>query len=449
MSTSCQALRLVEDSLQATDDRSFDGWESDFPRLPFESSTHLAVPDWLDEMPPGSELGAVLAGIDVDRVSGYDRVVVLRAHDRMVSHHQAKRYDAMRSIHTAYQALNDDRDEVSSGVGAAGEIRCALHLTRRAADTELSFALDLSRRLPRVLHMLLVGLVDYRRARTIERGTVHVSDAVAHGVVERIAESALLMTTGEIAARIKGLCFEADPNEAKQRYEHALVDRRVVTDPLVDGTANLVGENLPPNRVTAIARRINTIATSLRRNGETRTMDQLRADIYLDLLKGRQENTTGRSTVHITADLDTLAARTDHPGDLAGYGPVISDMARQLATNHQNAKWQWTITDTETGDHLCTGTTQRRPTVSQTRTIQSRDRTCVFPGCRIPSIDCDIDHITEYADGGPTCPCNTAPDCRHDHRLKDHGWTYERQHNNTYIWTSPLGHTYSTWKAPP
>ncbi|MCJ7779409.1 MAG: hypothetical protein MUQ27_01140, partial [Acidimicrobiia bacterium] len=46
-----------------------------------------AVPDGLDEMRPGPILGAFLAAIEVDTLSGYDRVVVLRAHQRMVSHH--------------------------------------------------------------------------------------------------------------------------------------------------------------------------------------------------------------------------------------------------------------------------------------------------------------------------------------------------------------------------
>lgn len=449
MSTSTQALRLVEDSAQDLDDRSLDGWESDFPRLPYESSPYAPIPEGLDSMRPGPQLGALLAEIDVDRISAYDRVVVLRAHDRMTSHHQAARYDAMRAIRDAYRDASDDPDPVEWGEGAAAEIRCALHLTRRAADTELAFSLDLARRLPRVLQMLASGLIDYRRARTIERGLVHVTDAVAVGVVERIAEAAPAMTTGQIAARIRVLCIETDPDEAAERYQQAVRSRMITTEPTPEGTVNLTGENLPPHRVAAIARRINIIAKSLRGTDETRTMDQLRADIYLDLLQGNALGTSDRSVIHITADLGTLTALAEHPGELAGYGPVIADIARQVAAENHEGEWRWTITDTETGDHMCDGTTRRRPTAAQRRHIQTRDRTCVFPGCRMPSPECDIDHITEYADGGATCPCNTAPNCRHDHRLKLHGWTYKREPNGVYLWTSPFGHTYSTWRGPP
>ncbi len=447
MSSSLQALRLVDGSVQDPDRRFDDGWETDFPRLPLESSINMSIPDGMDQMPPGPELGAILASVDVHGLSGYDRVVVLRAHQRMVAHHQAQLYDAMVSIRD--QFIRDGWDSVDAGACGAAEIRTALHLTRRTADVDLSFALDLARRLPRVLQMLGDGRLDYRRAKTIERSTCHLSDAVADGVVERIVETAPLMTTGQLQARIRELAIEADPEDAKNRHDHAVVDRKLVTEPTLDGTANLTGLNLPPDRVAVVSRRINTIAKSLRGPGESRTMDQLRADIYLDLLQGKQHKTTGNSVIQMTVDLDTLAALTEHPGDLAGFGPVISDIARQVVEEHPDAQWRWLITDTETGQHLCDGITRRRPSASQKRTIQARDRTCSFPGCRMPGIDCDIDHIKEFADGGPTCPCNNALDCRHDHQLKDYGWTYQRLPKGRYQWTSPFGHTYTTWKPPP
>jgi hypothetical protein len=71
------------------------------------------------------------------------------------------------------------------------------------------------------------------------------------------------------------------------------------------------------------------------------------------------------------------------------------------------------------------------------------DLTCVFPWCTRPAIRCDIDHAKPYADGGPTCSCNTAPLCRGHHRLKTHGrWTYDILDRGTYLWHSPHGHTY-------
>jgi len=415
----------------------------------FDASTLVGegIPPGLDQMVPGPVLAAFLSSIDVNTVSGYDRVVMLRAHQRMASHYQAHVYTDMAAV---TNALDDDdaRYEEVAACGAA-EIRAALNLTRRAADIELSFALDLHERLPQVHGMLMSGVIDVRRAKVIDRATGHLPMGTARSVVERIAEAAPELTTGQLAARISKLCIQADPQDAKKRYERAVEARKVIGEPTVDGTANLLGTDLAPDRVAGVTRRINQIARSLRGHGETRTMDQLRADVYLDLLDGTQHKTRSKGVVHLTVDLDTLAGLTDHPGDLNGFGPVISDVARNVADQQPDAQWSYTITDTTTGEALHTGITRRRPTGSQRRTVEARDQTCVFPGCRMPAADCDLDHRTSFAEGGPTTTGNLGPLCRPDHRLKHSGWTLERLPQGQYRWTSRLGHTYLTRQRPP
>jgi hypothetical protein len=171
--------------------------------------------------------------------------------------------------------------------------------------------------------------------------------------------------------------------------------------------------------------------------------------VYLDILSGTDHKSSARAVVHLTADLDTLAGLSSHPGELNGFSPVISDIAQQVALDHPDAEWQYAITDAETGEHLHSGVTRRRPTATDRRQIESRDRSCSFPGCRVSSADCDIDHITPYSKRGATCPCNNATACRHGHRLKDHGWRYELLRSGIYEWISPFGHTHTTWKPPP
>ncbi|WP_460843878.1 HNH endonuclease signature motif containing protein, partial [Nocardioides marmoraquaticus] len=82
--------------------------------------------------------------------------------------------------------------------------------------------------------------------------------------------------------------------------------------------------------------------------------------------------------------------------------------------------------------------------------VVTRDAHCVFPGCRRDSRACDLDHIEAYQspdDGGPpgqTNAANLAPLCRRHHNAKTHhDWTYRRQRDGSYRWTSPTGHTYS------
>ena len=40
------------------------------------------------------------------------------------------------------------------------------------------------------------------------------------------------------------------------------------------------------------------------------------------------------------------------------------------------------------------------------RAIELRDQHCTFPGCRVPANRCDVDHIIEYRQGGPTTQAN-------------------------------------------
>jgi hypothetical protein len=401
------------------------------------------IPGNLDDLQPGPELGGVLACVDVDEVSPYDRIVVLRVHGRQRAFHDAEYYRAMTAVRDG-MGIDDPR---WASEAAAAEIQCALHLTRRATETELAFAIDLQQRLPRVWTALIDGDIDLRRARVFGHATVHLPAGVAHDVVERIIEAAKELTTGQLRARLAKWCIEADPDSARDRYQAAVKDRRIVIEATPDGTAHLHAFDLPPHRATAITRRLNHAARRQHPNDE-RSMDQRRADALMDLLEGKDVATGG--AIHLTVDVDTLAALNDHPGELNGYGPVIADIAHQVAQQQADAEWRFTVTDPETGELVVDGITRRRPTAAMRRTVEARDQTCVFPGCRMPAVDCDFDHTRRWTDGGETSEDNSAPLCRHNHIHKDHlGWSYTRLPNGTYQWTSPLGHTYTTNKKPP
>lgn len=407
------------------------------------------LPEELDDMEPGLFLAAMLSSIEVADLSGYDRVVVLRAHQKMVNHHQARLYEAMASIEDHCADLFDGDTEIAY-LAASAEIRCALNLTRRAADQELDLAQTLRQRLPNVWDTLVEGTLDVRRVRTITEGTDHLSAETAREVVDLILEPAAGWTTGQIAARLRKLCIQADPEEAKDRYEDAVDGRHIELRPNEAGTANLGGYDLPPDQAARVMSRINRIAESLRVDGETRTIDQLRADVFLDLLDGGKLAMTGkRGIVDLHVDLETLTRLSKHPGDLAGYGPVIADIARQVAESRQRQQWRWRVTN-QTGEIIDHGITRRRPTATQRRHVEIHHPTCVAIGCRAPATASDMDHTQPWAQAGPTRTTNLNPVCAHDHYVRHQaGWTYQRAANGDHIWTSRLGHTYRRRRDPP
>ena len=109
------------------------GFDEDETRIPagleadFEDET--GIPGGLDRMEPGIMLAAVLSQVDVSELSGYDRIVVLRAQQRMVSHYQATVYTSMAGVSDHMAAIGEDPDGADEA--AAAEIRAALRLTRR------------------------------------------------------------------------------------------------------------------------------------------------------------------------------------------------------------------------------------------------------------------------------------------------------------------------------
>ncbi|MEA1903236.1 MAG: DUF222 domain-containing protein, partial [Actinomycetota bacterium] len=367
-------------------------------------------------------------------------------------HDQAGYYRSIGEVATAVPTGEDGPPERSQEwyEYANMEVRAALTLTRRAADNEISNAHDLLERYPMVWEALESGSIDMRKALTILRGISHLDVGDAQSVVDVIVGEAALMTTGQIRAKIRRLSIELDPDEAKERTRTAIEERRMIIEPTVDTTADLHAYGAPIDRAAAIGRRINAYARSLKNADETRTMDQLRMDVFLDILEGNHDTgQTPRGMVGIHVDLRTLAEMSESPGELAGYGPVHADIARQVAANQPEAEWRYTVTD-DNGQVVHTGITRRRPTAAQQREITARYQTCTFPGCRIDAQDCDIDHITPYSEGGPTTVANNAPVCEPDHYGRHiAGWTYRRLPDGRHEWTSRLGHTYITWEDHP
>ncbi len=405
------------------------------------------LPD-LESLPPGPFLSVILESLDRSRLNGYDLVEVLKARERMVSHNQAESMRDMVEIsHAAPGDAGSDPNRLSEAFEfASDEIRAALVLTRSTARFRMSDATDLMSRLPRVWGEFSEGTIDLPRARVIANGTSHLDPDEARRVAETVLERAPRLTTGQLAAWIRRLCVESDPEKANQRQEQALEDRRLVIEPTVDGTGNLHLYDIDLADARAIGKRVNAHMISLRKDGETRSHDNLRADITVDLLLGSDPTNGGKGLFDMRVDLSTLAGLDEKAAEIPGMGPVIADVARKFADRHPKAAWQVTVCD-DNGDVVDVVVTSRRPNARLSRLVDADQPVCSFPGCRAPAEECDFDHLLSRAAGGATSRRNAGPKCRHDHILKDHGWKHRRVKGKD-VWTSPLGHTYTTEKPP-
>ncbi|HEY7468717.1 MAG TPA: DUF222 domain-containing protein [Acidimicrobiia bacterium] len=406
---------------------------------------HLAV------MAPGAELAGMLESVDLAGLSGHERVMVLRGWSRQLAHVQARLLEAMVAVAGAVAAETRWGDEQTVFDLSSSEIGAGLSWTRGAAEFHLGFAQDLVDRYPRVWEALDSGHIDLPRARVLVEQTRHLPSELCDRVCEQVLDKASNQTTGQLRARLQRLVIAVDPDSARKRYEDGVSGRRVVSEHNDSGTGNLLGLDLPAAELNQAMGRINRLARSAKSADDERSMDQIRADVLLDLLTGRDAGARERrrGVVDIKVDLTTLAELDDNPAEIPGWGPVIADIARKVVSEQADLEWRFTVTDPNRGEVVHTGLTRRRPTTSQKRQVHAQTPTCVFPGCRMPARDSDLDHRHAWSEGGPTDDLNLAPLCRHHHRLKHDRWELEMVTPGMFVWTSPLGLTYLVEPVPP
>jgi hypothetical protein len=361
---------------------------------------------------------------------------------RLVSHMQARTFQATWRVVEAYREL---------GVGAgeelwenvSTELRAALNLTRCSADRQVELAHSLVVRLPMVLDALGTGRIDLRRAIVLVDQTSGLSEEDARRVCDRVMERAERLTTGQLRGLVQRLCLELDPDSVLIRQRDEVEERRVWAELSDAGTAEINGCGLDPIRVAKAMDRIDGLARSLRTGGEVRTIDQLRADVFLDLLEGNGTVSGRRGVVDIRVELTTLLGLDRKCVELAGFGPLVDDVVSRLDVSD---RWQMTVTDS--GQVIDSVVTRRRPTKGIRRRVEARDQTCVFPGCRMPASACDLDHRLPYSEGGLTHPDQMVALCRHDHVVRHQaGWTHRPEPGGGHTWVSPLGNTYT--RPPP
>ena len=381
----------------------------------------------------------------------------------------------------------------------ADEVAFALAWTQSAARSQVEFGRYLTRVVPEVFAALGLGAIDVRRAWVFADVLALVDDSKAATIAGAVLPVAGDLTTSQLRDRLRRAVLKADP-DAAARTAKSIADRHVGCQADRDGTASLFGVRLPAARATAAFERVDAFARGRKHDGDGRSMDQLRADTFLDLLEGVG---IGSSPVHragiveLTVPWTTATGATSDPGVLAGFGPIDADSAREIIANDVGRlvsvsrhggrmRWRHTLTD-DAGQLLSTtgrlkiergrrpltrdldgvadltrypapapvapaqkDPATRAPGAELARWVTIRDRACRAPGCRVPARAADIDHTNNHCTGGLTSHDNLAVICRHHHRLKhDGGWRVTQPEPGTLIWTSPRGRDYVRRPDPP
>jgi hypothetical protein len=340
---------------------------------------------------------------------------------------------------------------------AADELSLALRISPAAARDRLHLARTMTGRLTATLEALTAGQIDLYKARAIAEATGRLDDdAAALAVEARVLPRAPEQTGAQLKAALRRAVLSLDPRGSQRRHARAVADRRVELIPLDDGIADLWLRNLPADHAVAIHTMLDGLARAAYvDDGETRTLDQLRADALAEIAYGVLDGAgwagrpgwgrwRGRARGHTPFPASTLLGLTDEPGWLEGYGPVPSSVARRIAAD---ATWRRLLTDPLTGSLVDYGTTSYTPGVVLDQYVTTRDQTCRFPTCTRPASGCDIDHTVPYP-ARATVECNLGCLCRRHHRAKHAGYRLVQDRPGHFTWTTPTGRTHAVSPPP-
>jgi hypothetical protein len=333
------------------------------------------------------------------------------------------------------------------------DIAVVLRVSSGWAAEQLWVARELAR-MPQLLELLRRGEMNFQHARVAARQTLLLSNEQVAAFVERVQADALVQSVGQFARTCQraALAVGADP---AQKREQAYCDRRVASRPAGDGMGELYGF-LSAADLAAMMTRLDTEARKAS-PGDERTVEQKRADALVAFVLGEAPPATAVNVVTVAES--TLAGRDDEPAELARFGSITAEHARELASADVVRIRVFTTDSTgrlldcgegpsapAPGHLLDYGRSTYTPPAMLDRYVRARDVTCRFPGCTYPAKHADIDHILGWDDGGITAPWNLQVLCKRHHHLKhESSWRVHRRLDGTTVWTH-LGRTY---EVPP
>jgi hypothetical protein len=422
---------------------------------------------------------------------------------RLVAGFEAGRRERAAADAAEIRLLADAAASVRAPAGASPERVRRAELDRRALTADLatstrvsewtvtrlmSEASDLCTRFAAGVGALAAGRISRQQLAVIHDAGDPITDDAARAEFLTLAlDRADTLTPGRLASVLKVMAERFLDRTLEERHSEAVARRDIEVVDLPDHMAALtlindatliygIHDRLTAQARSAVAARepadgaspddaSDSSAPDSGADGgnadgdgdldavDTRTMDQLRADIATDLLltAGPQDCVAGsglaaiRATVQVTIPVLTMTGAGTEPCLLAGYGPIDADTARALAAGSPG--WERVMTSPVTGAVLAVD--RYRPGPALDRFLAARDEHCRFPGCRRSVWRCDIDHTIDAAHGGPTCYDNLAHLCRRHHVLKHvTPWTVEQVAPGVLVWTSPTGRTHTDRPEP-
>ncbi len=385
-----------------------------------------------------------------------DSIAVLDRMEASISAHKAELIDQARRWSEIVEAssVRATGEMTEGGWNArvrarrvlSSELACALRIPERTAESLIEDSRMLLSTLPETFRALSEGTISWRHARTLVDHANSLPDEFAADFEAALLPHAKSLTVAKFDRKARRERERLHPETIETRYEKASDARAIDLQPDRDGMAWL-SAYLPAAVAHGIYNRVTEMAQKQQSADEQRTLTQLRADLFAELLldgrlhSGRDAGI--RARVLVTVPVLTLLGHSDEPAILEGYGPIDLHTARQLAAAAPS--FTRLLTHPETGAVLSIGRTSYAIPADLRTWLRVRDGTCRFPGCSRAARICEVDHTSDWQFGNGTDHDNLAHLCPAHHRLKHMtNWTVRQRDNGVLEWTSPSGHVYNT-----
>lgn len=343
--------------------------------------------------------------------------------------------------------------------GIASQIGLARRESPNRGGTHLGLARALVHEMPHTLARLKAGELNEWRAMILARETACLTVDDRRTIDERLcADPATLAGAGDrtIEGRARALANELDAASQVKRRAKAYAARRTSTRPAPESMGFFTVLTSMEKMVCMWATLRRDADTIINSGGDTRTRDQIMADLVFERITGASAAQGPPVTVDVVIADSALLAGGDTSAYMHGYGDIPSDVARQLIRDTLDSETHVALrrlyAHPTSGALTAVESTSRAFPTALGRLIDLRDRTCRTPWCDAPIRH--HDHIRPHSGGGRTSAENGAGLCAACNYAKEgDGWTAEARRDkrgarHRYTLISPTGHTYDS-SAPP
>ncbi|MFJ3405042.1 DUF222 domain-containing protein [Promicromonospora sp. NPDC090134] len=417
-------------------------------------------------LPGATDTGSSGVGLSEQvQAEWVDLLGELEAVKNAITATQARLAVALDEATRADEAAQGIRTE-RRGRGVPNQVGAALRTSPHAGAGFVSTSRVWVTQMPHTFAALQAGMLSPWRATLLVRETSHLSVEHRALIDEEICGPAHLadlarMGTRRLVARIKELAARLDVHACVNRNARAVSERRVSIRPAPDLMVYLTALVPMAQGVQAYAQ-LKTHADTAKAAGDGRGVGQIMADTLIERATGRDP---GRAkdvpvTINLLVSDDTLLAGGNQPavvleGAPAGAGIVPAPVARNLAAHaiDTDAAWLRSIYVNPHGRLLATTSTSRFHPQGLASLLRARDQgICATTWCDAPVRH--TDHVTPYAEGGPTSLDNGQGLCaRCNHAKQAPGWsqkTTQLDGRHAVETVTPTGHTYvSVAPEPP